>query len=38
LRFPGNRELVKAFAALTAIDMMRRVLLGFGPQVDWDKK
>ena len=26
-RFPGNRELVKTFAALTAIDMVRRVIL-----------
>ena len=26
-RFPGNRELVKTFAALTAIDMLRRLLL-----------
>jgi nicotinamide-nucleotide amidase len=36
-RFPGNRELVKTFAAFTAIDLMRRVLDGFGPNVDWDK-
>jgi nicotinamide-nucleotide amidase len=37
-RFPGNRELVKAFAALTALDMTRRLLLGYAPHVDWDKK
>lgn len=27
MRFPGNRELVKAFSALTAIDMVRRAAL-----------
>jgi PncC family amidohydrolase len=27
LRFPGNRELVKAFSALTALDMVRRAAL-----------
>ena len=34
-RFPGNRELVKAFAAFTAIDMVRRMLLNSGPSADW---
>jgi nicotinamide-nucleotide amidase len=37
-RFPGNRELVKTFAAITAIDMVRRRLLGAPPNVDWNQK
>ena len=37
-RFPGNRELVKTFAAFTAIDMVRRVLVKASPNVDWDKR
>jgi nicotinamide-nucleotide amidase len=37
-RFPGNRELIKTFAAFTAIDVMRRLLLGFPPHADWSKK
>jgi nicotinamide-nucleotide amidase len=34
-RFPGNRELVKTFAAFTAIDMVRRLLSGSGANADW---
>ncbi|MGH9176601.1 MAG: nicotinamide-nucleotide amidohydrolase family protein, partial [Vicinamibacterales bacterium] len=34
-RFPGNRELVKTFAAFTAIDMVRRVLVNASPNADW---
>ena len=26
-RFPGNRELVKMFAAFTALDMVRRIMV-----------
>lgn len=37
-RFPGNRELVKTFAAFTAIDMVRRVLLNAAPNADWINK
>jgi nicotinamide-nucleotide amidase len=37
-RFPGNRELVKTFAALTAIDMLRRLLLDAAPNADWNVK
>jgi competence/damage-inducible protein CinA-like protein len=37
-RFPGNRELVKTFAAITAIDMVRRRLVGAPPNVDWNQK
>ena len=37
-RFPGNRELVKTFAAFTAIDMVRRVLVKASPNADWDKR
>lgn len=37
-RFPGNRELVKTFAAFTAIDMVRRLLVNASPNADWDKK
>ena len=37
-RFPGNRELVKTFAAFTAIDMVRRRLVGATPNVDWDQR
>jgi nicotinamide-nucleotide amidase len=37
-RFPGNRDLVKAFAAFTAIDMVRRGLAGTGPDVDWQTR
>jgi nicotinamide-nucleotide amidase len=37
-RFPGNRELVKTFAAITAIDMVRRRLLGAPPNVDWNQR
>lgn len=34
-RFPGNRELVKAFAAFTALDLVRRTLLQSPPNADW---
>jgi nicotinamide-nucleotide amidase len=34
-RFPGNRELVKAFASFTAIDMIRRLLEDAAPDADW---
>ncbi len=34
-RFPGNRELVKTFAAFTAIDMVRRVLANVPANADW---
>lgn len=37
-RFPGNRELVKMFAAFTALDMVRRVLLHAPPNVDWNER
>jgi nicotinamide-nucleotide amidase len=36
-RFPGNRELVKTFAAFTAIDMVRRVLLDAAQGADWER-
>jgi nicotinamide-nucleotide amidase len=34
-KFPGNRELVKTFAAFTALDMVRRVLLKAPANADW---
>jgi nicotinamide-nucleotide amidase len=37
-RFLGGRELVKSFAAFTAIDMVRRTLLDAPTDVDWIKK
>jgi nicotinamide-nucleotide amidase len=37
-RFPGSRELVKTFASVTAIDMLRRLLLDAAPSVDWNLK
>ncbi len=37
-KFPGNRELVKTFAAFTALDMVRRHLLGAGANADWERK
>jgi len=37
-KFPGNRELVKTFAAFTAIDMVRRLLLDAPPNADWIQK
>jgi nicotinamide-nucleotide amidase len=37
-KFPGNRELVKTFAAFTALDMVRRSLLQSPPNVDWVQK
>ncbi len=38
MRFPGNREHVKAFSAFTALDMVRRVLIGAPVNPDWIKK
>jgi nicotinamide-nucleotide amidase len=37
-KFPGNRELVKTFAAFTAVDMVRRMLADSPPNVDWIQK
>jgi len=37
-RFPGNRELVKTFAAFTALDMVRRTILQTPPNADWLQK
>jgi nicotinamide-nucleotide amidase len=37
-KFPGNRELIKAFASFTALDMVRRRLLGAGANADWIQK
>lgn len=37
-KFPGNRELVKTFAAFTAVDMVRRVLVDSPPNADWLQK
>ena len=37
-KFPGNRELVKTFAAFTAIDMVRRRLIGAAANADWLQK
>jgi nicotinamide-nucleotide amidase len=34
-RFPGNREMVKTFAAFTALDMVRRILSQTPGNVDW---
>lgn len=34
-RFPGNRELVKTFAAFTALDLVRRLLVEAAPSADW---
>lgn len=34
-RFPGNRELVKTFAAFTALDLVRRTLLQSPGNADW---
>lgn len=34
-RFPGNRELVKTFAAFTALDLVRRTLLDRAGNADW---
>jgi nicotinamide-nucleotide amidase len=34
-KFPGNRELVKTFAAFTALDMVRRVVSEAPPNADW---
>ncbi|HUE85625.1 MAG TPA: competence/damage-inducible protein A [Vicinamibacterales bacterium] len=38
LRFPGNRELVKTFAAFTALDMVRRLLLHAPANADWTER
>jgi nicotinamide-nucleotide amidase len=38
-KFPAaNREMVKTFAAFTALDMVRRVLVKAPPNVDWEQK
>jgi nicotinamide-nucleotide amidase len=37
-KFPGNRELVKTFAAFTAVDMVRRHLVGAAANADWLQK
>ena len=37
-KFPGNRELIKTFAAFTAVDMVRRRLLGAAANADWLQK
>ncbi len=37
-RFPGNREVVKTFAAFTALDMVRRLLVKASPNADWDRR
>jgi nicotinamide-nucleotide amidase len=37
-KFPGNRELVKTFAAFTALDMVRRMLLQAPANVDWNER
>jgi nicotinamide-nucleotide amidase len=37
-RFPGNREQVKMFAAFTALDMVRRLLLNVPANVDWNER
>jgi nicotinamide-nucleotide amidase len=37
-RFPGGRTMVKTFAAVTAIDMVRRLLIDAGADTDWVKK
>jgi nicotinamide-nucleotide amidase len=37
-RFLGARDLVKSFAAFTALDMVRRMLLEAPTEVDWIKK
>ena len=37
-RFPGNRELIKTFAAFTAIDVVRRILIDAPPHADWTKR
>lgn len=37
-KFPGNRELIKTFAAFTALDMVRRTILRSPPNADWVQK
>jgi len=37
-KFPGNRELIKTFAAFTALDVVRRMLLGSPANADWFQK
>jgi nicotinamide-nucleotide amidase len=34
-RFPGDRQMVKTFAAVTALDLVRRLLRGGPPDTDW---
>ena len=37
-KFPGNREVIKTFAAFTALDMVRRSVLKSPPNADWLQK
>ena len=37
-RFPGDRAMVKMFAAVSALDMVRRLLIRARPDTDWVKK
>ena len=37
-RFPGGREQIKAFAAVTAIDLVRRQLIGAPWDLDWVRR
>jgi nicotinamide-nucleotide amidase len=37
-RFPGNREVIKSFAAFTAVDLIRRMLTKAAPNADWVQK
>jgi nicotinamide-nucleotide amidase len=37
-RFPGGRSMVKTFAAVTAVDMVRRLLIDAGADTDWVRK
>jgi hypothetical protein len=34
-RFVGGREMVKTFAAVTALDLVRRRLIGAAWDIDW---
>lgn len=37
-RFVGGREMVKTFASFSALDMLRRVMLGIDTDADWVKR
>jgi nicotinamide-nucleotide amidase len=37
-RFLGSREMVKVFAAMTALDLLRRRILGLSWDIDWVKR